>query len=164
MAKKRPSRYGKKYVGMKYGFRSGLEKKLEETLTKLNIPFKYEEQKIEYIQPEQKRTYTPDFIVPKKDGSLMYIETKGRWVTEDRKKMEMIFEQYPYLDIRFVFGNSNGKIRKGSKTTYSNICDKHGWKWSDKSIPIEWLEEIDTSKEAKNVIESIEQTISNING
>lgn len=157
--KKRASRYGKKSVGLKYGFRSGLEEKLQVVLNELGINFKYEEQKIEYIQPEVKRTYTPDFILSKKDGSLLYIETKGRWVTEDRKKMQMIIDQYPQLDIRFIFGNANGKIRKGAKTTYADYCDKRNWKWADKTLPEEWLEDIDLTAEAKNTLDKIDKIL-----
>ena len=67
------------------------------------------------------------------------IETKGRWTTEDRKKHLLIKDQHPELDIRFVFQNPKGKIRKGSKTTYADYCDKHGILWADKEIPNEWL-------------------------
>ncbi len=38
-----------------------------------------------------------------------------------------------------VFQNPNGKIRKGSKTTYANFCDKHEILWAEKQIPKEWL-------------------------
>ena len=32
-----------------------------------------------------------------------------------------------------------GKIRKGSKTTYADFCEKHGIVWAEKEIPTDWL-------------------------
>jgi predicted nuclease of restriction endonuclease-like RecB superfamily len=128
-------------IGIKKGFRSGLEGLLEEQLVESGKKYSYESEKISYIQPEKKRTYTPDFILNKKDGSKMYIESKGRWVLDDRKKHELIHTQYPELDIRFVFSNPNAKISKNSKTTYADVCEKFGWKYAKKYIPIEWINE-----------------------
>lgn len=123
------------------GYRSGLENKLKEQLNESKKKYGYESEKISYIQPEKNRTYTPDFILNKKDGEKMYIETKGRWVLEDRQKHELIRKQYPSLDIRFIFSNPNAKINKKSKTTYADICNKFGWKFAKKTIPQEWLDE-----------------------
>jgi predicted nuclease of restriction endonuclease-like RecB superfamily len=128
-------------IGIIKGYRSGLEDNLKIQLSEAKKKYSYESEKISYIQPEKKRSYTPDFILTKKDGNKMYIESKGRWVLEDRKKHELIKNQYPDLDIRFVFSNPNTRINKKSKTTYANICDKFGWKYSKKTIPQEWLDE-----------------------
>jgi len=128
-------------IGIKKGYRSGLENVLKEQLSTTGKKYSYESEKISYIQPEKKRTYTPDFVLLKKDGSKMYIESKGRWVLDDRKKHELILSQYPELDIRFVFSNPNARISKKSKTTYADICDKFGWKYAKKQIPDEWINE-----------------------
>jgi hypothetical protein len=40
-----------------------------------------------------------------------------------------------------VFQNSKGKIRKGSKTTYADFCDKNNIVWADKTIPTAWYNE-----------------------
>jgi hypothetical protein len=128
-------------IGIIKGYRSGLEDQLKKQLIECEKKYSYESEKISYIQPEKSRTYTPDFILNKKDGEKMYIESKGRWVLEDRKKHELIKKQYPTLDIRFVFSNPNAKINKKSKTTYADICNKFGWKFAKKNIPQEWLDE-----------------------
>lgn len=125
-----------KMIGKKYGFRSGLEEKVGEQLNKLYGSVKYETEKIKYTINEI-RTYTPDFKLP--NGII--IETKGRFTPDDRKKHLLIKEQYPGLDIRFVFSNSNNKIRKGSKTSYADWCTKNGYLYADKLIPEEWLKE-----------------------
>lgn len=122
----------------KYGYRSGLEKTVAAQIKDRGLKVKYEDpkSKIAFIQPACDRTYTPDFILP----NGIVVETKGRFTLEDRKKNLWIQEQCD-VDIRFVFSNSNAKIRKGSKTTYGMWCDKHGFKYADKLIPEEWFNE-----------------------
>lgn len=119
------------------GYRSGLEVAIQEQLSNLGVTAEYESMKISYSVPVVNRTYTPDFKLP--NGIL--IETKGRFVLEDRKKHLLIQSQYPTLDIRFVFQNSRNKIRKGSPTTYADWCIKHHFIYADKQIPASWLSE-----------------------
>lgn len=125
-------------AGKKHGFRSGLEDRFIQELEEYGLEPNYEAKKFEYIIPESKHNYTPDFPL----SPHIVIETKGRWVVEDRQKMLLIKEQYPEIDFRIVFYNANQKIKKGSKTTYAMWCDKHGIKWANKTIPPEWVEEI----------------------
>lgn len=121
---------------IKYGYRSGLEKKVQDDLKERGVDYSYETLKIKWVLHENK-TYTPDFILP--NGII--VETKGRFVPEDRKKHLLVKEQHPDLDIRFVFQNSRAKIRKGSKTSYADWCDKHGFLYAEKRIPDEWLKQ-----------------------
>ena len=125
-----------KQVGLKYGFRSGLEDSVAEQLNNSGVGFDYEETKLSYIKPEKSHTYTPDFYLPKQN---IFIETKGLFTSADRQKMRLIKDQYPDLDIRFVFSNSRSKISKRSKTTYGMWCEKYGFLFADKLIPEEWL-------------------------
>ncbi len=122
---------------IKHGYRSGFEHKVSEQLSEAKVSFEYETTVISYIKPETNHTYTIDFTLP--NGIL--VETKGRWVLEDRKKHLLIKAQHPELDIRLVFQNSKGKIRKGSKTSYADFCDKHDIIWADKTIPTTWYNE-----------------------
>lgn len=117
------------------GFRSGLEDKIAKQLEDAGIKVEYETTKIKYVQPTTYHTYTPDFVLP--NGII--VETKGRFVAADRKKHLLIKQQHPDLDIRFVFQRSQNTISKGSKTTYADWADKHGFKYADKEIPEEWL-------------------------
>ena len=116
-------------------FRSGLEYRVACQLENLGVAYEYEQLKVKYQRRES--TYTPDFELP--NGII--IEAKGRFKSEDRSKHLRIKEQHPELDIRFVFSNSSNKLNKNSNTTYAGWCDKHGFKWSDKVIPVEWLNE-----------------------
>lgn len=85
---------------------------------------------------EKLKAYTPDFCIDK----CKFLEIKGQFLAADRTKHLLIKEQYPDLDIRFVFDNPNRAINKGSKTTYASWADKHGFKWCGKEIPKEWLQ------------------------
>ena len=42
----------------------------------------------------------------------------------------------------FIFNNSKSKISKVSATTYGKWCEKNGFKYADKVVPQEWIEEI----------------------
>jgi len=126
-----------KSVGLIKGFRSGLEDAVAAQIRNYGLDPAYETTKIEYAVPARKAKYTPDFPL----GHIV-IETKGRFDVEDRKKHLLIKQQYPELDLRFVFSNSRQRIRKGSPTTYADWCNKHGFLFADKLIPEEWLREV----------------------
>ena len=133
-------------VGMKYGFRSGLEEDTARFLQSQGVDFGYESLKLEYEKPARQSKYTPDFIITTKpDGTLrdkpMIVETKGRFQTEDRQKHLLIKRQHPDRDIRFVFNNPNARLSKASKTTYAMWCEKHGFQYAKGTIPKAWLEE-----------------------
>ena len=134
MARRNP--YTKKAVAAKYGFRSGLEMTINESLKERGIDGEYEQHIIEYVKPETHHKYHPDFKLP----NGIFVETKGRFLGDDRKKHILIKKQHPELDIRFLFQNSKTKISKGSKTTYGMWCDKHGFVYADKEIPEEWIQ------------------------
>ena len=120
-----------------HGFRSGLEERVSEQLAFLNILDCYEIKKIPFVQPAKNRNYTPDFWLP--NGII--VETKGVFTVQDRQKHLLIKEQYPDLDLRFVFSNSKNKLRKGSKTTYADWCNKYGFIFADQLIPEQWINE-----------------------
>ena len=120
----------------KYGYRSGLELKVADYLKEQKCKYKYEALKIEW-EDLTYRTYTPDFVL----YNGIIIETKGMFTAADRKKHLAIKRQHPELDIRFVFENSNRKLRKGAKTRYYQWCNRHDFDYYDRIIPEEWLKE-----------------------
>lgn len=132
-SKRRPT-LTQEEVGLKYGFRSGLEERVANELTKAGISFTFEEHSFTYVKPPSK--YTPDFVL----SNGIIVETKGRFLTSDRQKHLLMKAQHPHLDIRFVFSNSNQRISKQSNTTYAKWCEKNGFRYADKSIPKEWLQ------------------------
>ena len=124
-------------VALKYGFRSGLEQSIAESLTSKGVGYQFEELVIPYVKPEKPAKYTPDFVL--ENGII--IESKGRFLTEDRQKHLLVQKQHPEYDIRFVFSNSKTKISKRSKTTYADWCLKNNFRYADKDIPDAWLKE-----------------------
>ena len=120
--------------GMIQGYRSGLEKSIGEQLASLNVQYAYECERIPYIT--KGHTYTPDFKI----GNI-YIETKGYFLPKDRTKHLLLKQQYPDMDLRFVFTNPMQLLYKGAKTTYGDWCIKHGFSFSKGSIPESWIRE-----------------------
>ncbi len=124
-------------VGIREGFRSGLEDVVADQIRSMGVEVAYESFKIRYSIPAREAKYTPDFRLP--NGII--IETKGRFMSDDRKKHLLVKAQHPELDIRFVFSNPNTRISKGSPTTYAKWCDTNGYKYAAKRIPKEWFDE-----------------------
>lgn len=118
-------------------YRSGFEQRVAKDLETRSVDFRYEQLKIKYVKPARHSTYTPDFILP----NGIVIEAKGYFEAADRVKHLTIRDQYPYLDIRFVFQNHGTRLRPGSNTTYGDWCEKHGFFYSQKTIPHDWLSE-----------------------
>lgn len=133
MRKKKKKIVKKKQIKL----RSGFEAKTFEYLTDLKEEFEYESEQIEYLVPEKLRNYLPDFKL--KNGVI--VENKGRWVAVDREKIRLVLEQNPDKDIRMLFMRDN-PIRKGSKTLYSDYCNKHNIKYhinKDGHVPLDWM-------------------------
>lgn len=133
----KPRYKNKKQAARALGYRSGFEVDIDESLKQQGIDGEYEKHVIQYIKPATKHKYHPDFKLP----NGIFIETKGRFTSADRKKHLLIKDQNPELDIRIVFQNSKTKLSKASKTTYADWCTKNGILYADKTIPAEWINE-----------------------
>ena len=114
-------------------YKSGLEEQVAKLLEGLGVSYEYESCKIPYtIQ----HNYHPDFILP----NHVYLETKGYWSPEDRRKIAAVKKDNPDLDLRMVFQSPFNTISKKSKTTYAQWCEKHNIPWcAFHTIPIDWL-------------------------
>ncbi len=114
-------------------FRSNLEKNIADLLTGLGVSYEYESEKLSYTI---EHNYTPDFVLP----NYTYLEAKGYWAPEDRRKILAVKKSNPDVDIRMVFQSPYNTISKKSKTTYAQWCERHDIPWSSyQDIPIEWL-------------------------
>ena len=114
-------------------FRSGLEEQVAKLLEGLGVTYEYESCKVPYTIQHH---YHPDFILP----NHVYLETKGYWSPEDRRKIAAVKRDNPELDLRMVFQAPFNKISKKSKTTYAKWCEKHDIPWTAfHNIPLEWL-------------------------
>lgn len=135
-------------VGLRHGFRSGLEDINAKHIKANGIEVLFEAIKIPYVVPQSDRTYTPDFLLP--NGII--VETKGKLEPKDRAKHLFIKLQHPELDIRFVFQRPGDKINKGSPTTYAMWADKHGIKWATRLTPVEWMNEKGPERHPREVL------------
>lgn len=127
-------------------YRSGLEDRLAQQLENAGVPKVYEKYSIAYEIPATKHHYTPDFILP--NGII--IEAKGIFEAADRKKHLLIRQQYPNLDIRFVFSHAKTRIGAGAKTTVAEWCEKHGFQYASREIPSRWFKE--TMKDTNGLV------------
>jgi hypothetical protein len=117
-------------------FRSGLEAKAAQMILKAGLGADYEVDTFPYVKQSH---YTPDFRIREN----VYIETKGEFSSSNRANMLAFREQHPKVEIRFLFGNADNKLYRGSKTTYGEWSEKHGFKWADirKGLPAHWWKE-----------------------
>ena len=114
-------------------FRSNLEKRVATLLTTLGVSYEYESTKVPYTIQHH---YTPDFVLP----NHVYLEAKGYWSAEDRRKILAVRKENPDIDLRMIFQSPYNKISKRSKTTYAQWCDKHDIPWTAyHEVPLEWL-------------------------
>jgi len=120
----------------KLKLKSKFEEDVAKWLRSAKQKVRYEEIRIRYAVI-QHRYYKPDFIL----NNGIIIEAKGWLRPRDRTKHLLIKDQYPDLDIRFLFQNANNFLRKGSKTRYSDWCNKYGIMYAHKELPKEWLTE-----------------------
>ena len=125
--------YNKLRNKKEYKFRSKLEERIATLLQELGISYEYESERVSYTIAHH---YTPDFCLP----NYKYLEAKGYWAPEDRRKILAVKRDNPGIDIRMVFQSPYNKISKKSKTTYAQWCDKHDIPWAAfHDIPLEWL-------------------------
>lgn len=115
-------------------YRSKLEGKVAAMLPEVL----YETDKLKYVVPESKHTYTTDFKI----GEKSYIEVKGYLQASERKKYILVRDQNPDIKLRFFFDKSTNKIYKGSPTTYADWCEKNGFEYTDlkMGLPKEWTD------------------------
>ena len=106
---------------LKATYKSGLEERFKAGAKALGYDLPYEADRIKYVIPASKHTYTPDFTVT----SNVFIETKGLWTSADRKKACLIKEQHPQTTILYVLYRDQ-KLSKKSPTTYLQWAEKNG--------------------------------------
>ena len=118
----------------KPSFRSKFEEDVWNIVLKNGLTMEYEAIWLPYFV---RGNYRPDFILP--NGII--VEAKGYFDTRAQVKMKAVKLENPNLDIRFVFMNSKTKVRKNSKMTYADWCEKQGFPYADGMIPLKWFKE-----------------------
>lgn len=107
--------------------RNKFEDRIDQQLRKAKVKYTYENEKIPYVIAGN---YIPDFIIETKFGKI-YLETKGHFRPEAKRKMVAVKKMHPDLDIRIIFYRNY--------KPYIRWAEKHGFKHAFHSIPDEWL-------------------------
>lgn len=129
--------------------RSKFEDRVARELTALGVTYAYEPHQYTYYKKPYKpvcldcgsknvaseRIYTPDFWLP---DYGFYIEAKGKFAPADRKKMQLVREAHPELDVRLVF-MANNKTSKNGKKRYSDWAEESGFLYSVGEIDESWF-------------------------
>lgn len=116
--------------------RSRFEADIYSDAVRRGLDVTYEPDRFTYTTPH---VYRPDFRLP----NGVYVEAKGYFPTTDRTKMLSVRESNPDLDLRLLFQTASTKLRRGSRTTYAQWAEQHGFQWAEgPSIPAVWLEEV----------------------
>ncbi len=103
------------------------ERKILNQIEGSGLNVRYEGEKIPYVLAGH---YIPDYVVVTPTGKL-YIEAKGHFRPEAKRKMVAVKRQHPELDIRIVFYRYSAK--------YERWAIKTGYKYAWNEIPEEWL-------------------------
>lgn len=108
--------------------RNRFELKLYRQLTKAQVPFKYESERIPYLLAGH---YLPDYVLSTPNGKV-YIEAKGYFRPEAKRKLKAVKKLNPHLDIRLVF-----YVYKEDNERWAI---KNGFRYAFEKIPQTWLE------------------------
>lgn len=113
-------------------------------LAKRGDTIEYEAEKLPYTTSH---VYIPDFIITRKDGTKIYIETKGNgraWTPQVMQKMLAVRAQNPDLDIRIIFykdGEYGSRRKDGSRQRQSDWATKHNYTFAIGDVPESWFNE-----------------------
>jgi hypothetical protein len=129
----------RKLERVKEAFRSGLEKRVAAALDELGVGYEYETVKVKY-QPLAKSHLLHSRHRPAPMGFM--IECKGFFESKDRTKHLNYQGRTPSArhSLRLLSFKSS-PLRKASDTTTRMWCEDNGFKYADKLIPQEWLNE-----------------------
>ena len=105
---------------MRSGFEERVYKDLCKKYGKANV--EYEGVKLPYLS-----YYYPDFVVKRKGKKDLYVEAKGYFRPESKRKMKAVKSHNPNADIQMVFQKDNWSSRT---LRYSDWAKKHGFKYT----------------------------------
>lgn len=126
-------------------YRNKFEKSVGDYLFSLkDRDFGYEAMKFDYTVSGK---YLVDFVLVKRNGEPMYIETKGNGLSFDghvKRKMIAVKKAHPNLDLRILFyadGKCGPKRKDGTFMRQSDWAKRYGFPYAIKTIPQDWLDE-----------------------
>jgi hypothetical protein len=104
----------------------------------------YEPYRLPYII---KKKYIPDFV---HEEAGVLVECKGFFRVGDTQKYTSIRDGMPEWKLVFVFTNPKKKLRKGSKMTLGEWCDKEGFPYFTEAQAEELKEYVKCRQPLKN--------------
>jgi predicted nuclease of restriction endonuclease-like RecB superfamily len=107
--------------------RNEFEKKLWRKAKRAKCKVEYEPERIPYILSGY---YIPDFVLDTPLGKV-YVEAKGYFRPEAKRKLVAVKKQHPELDLRIVFYTE--------RTAYIKWATRHGFRYAIGTIPADWL-------------------------
>lgn len=107
--------------------RNNFEERIFQFLGLSHVKVSYETEKIPYVLAGH---YIPDFIITTTSGKI-YVETKGYFRPEAKRKMAAVKRQHPELDIRILFYKYS--------TINARWAERNGFVYAFEHIPAEWL-------------------------
>ena len=108
--------------------RNKFEQRILDQIRRSKVKHSYESEKIRYVI---EGNYIPDFILELGEGRKIYLETKGHFRPEAKRKMVAVKKLHPDLDIRIIFYRAY--------KPYIKWAEKHGFPYAFHSIPEDWL-------------------------
>lgn len=124
-------------------FRSGLEKEFSNEVKGYG-GFEFEPYNIPYIVH---RDYKPDFVHA---DSGIIVECKGFFRQGDTQKYKAIRDSInKYNELIFILSDPRKKLRKGSKTSMGEWCEKEGFKYFTLSTIEEFISYVDNASKKK---------------
>jgi predicted nuclease of restriction endonuclease-like RecB superfamily len=112
---------------MKLKTRNKFEAAIAKQLRRSRAKFKYESERIPYVIAGH---YIPDFTIRTPTGTL-YVEAKGHFRPEDKRKLAAVKRCNPHLDIRILFYRH---VKSSVKW-----AERHGFRYAVETIPKDWL-------------------------
>ena len=120
--------------------RNSFEREVAKTLvanqTEGAYRIEYETEKLPYVIAHD---YVPDFILHFPSGHKRYIESKGYFDPQDRRKILAVIATHQ-IDLRIIF-QKNHILRKGARNRYSSWAQRYGVPYAIGTLPIDWLTE-----------------------
>lgn len=112
------------------GYGKRFEKSILDSLTSLNVEYKFEGIKLSYTIAAQ---YKPDVVL---DNGVI-IEIKTYLPYEEQRKLRAVKESHPDLDLRLLFEKPDKKL-PNSKLTHGEWATKYNFIWAGPNVPEEW--------------------------
>lgn len=117
-SKKKVTRKSKRRSKFEYSVQAALDRRPD-------VVAEYEPRTLPYTLSLD---YTPDWqcvLIHKDGGESFYLEAKGKFDYEERRKALAVIKDNPGIDLRYLFMRDN-KLNKRSPTRYTDWCKQHG--------------------------------------